>query len=108
MPAMTAAAREWMGLMLAMTSGGSAAAAPGSRMEAARAAGWSQVGRRRAVMGKPLLGKDDMLYCIIRRGSQEFANRSEEHTSELQSLMRISYAVFCLNKKRNKQIKKKT
>src|SRR3546814_4101649 len=27
--------------------------------------------------------------------------RSEEHTSELQSLMRISYAVFCLNKKHN-------
>src|SRR3546814_5048059 len=27
------------------------------------------------------------------------ANRSEEHTSELQSLMRISYAVFCLQKK---------
>src|SRR3546814_947592 len=30
--------------------------------------------------------------------------RSEEHTSELQSLMRISYAVFCLKKKRTKQI----
>src|SRR3546814_4406636 len=29
--------------------------------------------------------------------------RSEEHTSELQSLMRISYAVFCLKKKRKKQ-----
>src|SRR3546814_1472434 len=29
--------------------------------------------------------------------------RSEEHTSELQSLMRISYAVFCLNKKKNRQ-----
>src|SRR3546814_5424854 len=29
--------------------------------------------------------------------------RSEEHTSELQSLMRISYAVFCLKKKKNKQ-----
>src|SRR3546814_2664354 len=29
-------------------------------------------------------------------------NRSEEHTSELQSLMRISYAVFCLKKKKNK------
>src|SRR3546814_1864528 len=29
--------------------------------------------------------------------------RSEEHTSELQSLMRISYAVFCLKKKINKQ-----
>src|SRR3546814_2513459 len=28
------------------------------------------------------------------------ADRSEEHTSELQSLMRISYAVFCLNKKK--------
>src|SRR3546814_9079790 len=28
-----------------------------------------------------------------------FRNRSEEHTSELQSLMRISYAVFCLKKK---------
>src|SRR3546814_10027403 len=30
-----------------------------------------------------------------------FARRSEEHTSELQSLMRISYAVFCLKKKKN-------
>src|SRR3546814_4976943 len=30
--------------------------------------------------------------------------RSEEHTSELQSLMRISYAVFCLKKKNNQQI----
>src|SRR3546814_6562902 len=29
------------------------------------------------------------------------AGRSEEHTSELQSLMRISYAAFCLNKKKN-------
>src|SRR3546814_1299069 len=31
-------------------------------------------------------------------------NRSEEHTSELQSLMRISYAVFCLKKKKIKTI----
>src|SRR3546814_5686687 len=31
------------------------------------------------------------------------AARSEEHTSELQSLMRISYAVFCLNKKKKKR-----
>src|SRR3546814_4162638 len=30
-------------------------------------------------------------------------NRSEEHTSELQSLMRISYAVFCLKKKKNQK-----
>src|SRR3546814_6213849 len=32
------------------------------------------------------------------------ARRSEEHTSELQSLMRISYAVFCLKKKKTKKI----
>src|SRR3546814_1343600 len=30
--------------------------------------------------------------------------RSEEHTSELQSLMRISYAVFCLKKKKNEKV----
>src|SRR3546814_4519111 len=34
--------------------------------------------------------------AIVERG--RFAGRSEEHTSELQSLMRISYAVFCLKK----------
>src|SRR3546814_1636210 len=34
-------------------------------------------------------------------GQREQAVRSEEHTSELQSLMRISYAVFCLKKKKN-------
>src|SRR3546814_9976226 len=32
------------------------------------------------------------------------ASRSEEHTSELQSLMRISYAVFCLKKKKTQKI----
>src|SRR3546814_7105706 len=35
-------------------------------------------------------------------GRQYRLTRSEEHTSELQSLMRISYAVFCLKKKKNK------
>src|SRR3546814_3616908 len=34
--------------------------------------------------------------------SNDLIFRSEEHTSELQSLMRISYAVFCLKKKNNK------
>src|SRR3546814_968455 len=34
-------------------------------------------------------------------------SRSEEHTSELQSLMRISYAVFCLKKKKTKHIQTK-
>src|SRR3546814_2845845 len=37
----------------------------------------------------------------IARG-QHLRQRSEEHTSELQSLMRISYAVFCLKKKKKK------
>src|SRR3546814_9512060 len=35
-------------------------------------------------------------------GAAAAAIRSEEHTSELQSLMRISYAVFCLNKKKER------
>src|SRR3546814_3749372 len=37
-----------------------------------------------------------------RRPWQMIGERSEEHTSELQSLMRISYAVFCLKKKKHK------
>src|SRR3546814_1263614 len=40
------------------------------------------------------------------RGRGARVLRSEEHTSELQSLMRISYAVFCLKKKTNKNYKK--
>src|SRR3546814_9689675 len=35
-------------------------------------------------------------------------NRSEEHTSELQSLMRISYAVFCLKKQKHNPTRKNT
>src|SRR3546814_1566136 len=35
------------------------------------------------------------------RDDEAVEERSEEHTSELQSLMRISYAVFCLKKKKN-------
>src|SRR3546814_8246045 len=37
---------------------------------------------------------------LLRRLRFELSDRSEEHTSELQSLMRISYAVFCLKKKK--------
>src|SRR3546814_2364763 len=43
-----------------------------------------------------------------REGRTADAARSEEHTSELQSLMRISYAVFCLKKKNTKHNTKKT
>src|SRR3546814_9054708 len=39
---------------------------------------------------------------LLACGSSGTFMRSEEHTSELQSLMRISYAVFCLNKKKHK------
>src|SRR3546814_5786269 len=53
-------------------------------------------------------------HCLLPHASSEIAMawrmcakntaaRSEEHTSELQSLMRISYAVFCLKKKTNNQ-----
>src|SRR3546814_9168545 len=47
----------------------------------------------------PRLRRNDAL-----RGAEDqtTCDRSEEHTSELQSLMRISYAVFCLKKKKNK------
>src|SRR3546814_10755981 len=38
-------------------------------------------------------------------GKDRESSRSEEHTSELQSLMRISYAVFCLKKKNNTVLK---
>src|SRR3546814_5725568 len=41
----------------------------------------------------------DLAHELI--GQINFGDRSEEHTSELQSLMRISYAVFCLQKKKH-------
>src|SRR3546814_9136985 len=44
-----------------------------------------------AIGGKPAIVDD--------KGRLIYMHRSEEHTSELQSLMRISYAVFCLKKK---------
>src|SRR3546814_7420301 len=39
---------------------------------------------------------------VVGQAGDNMPLRSEEHTSELQSLMRISYAVFCLKKKTNK------
>src|SRR3546814_7595012 len=51
-----------------------------------------------------VLGSAEALKAAPRGGSMACSMRSEEHTSELQSLMRISYAVFCLKKK--KDIKK--
>src|SRR3546814_1921337 len=47
-------------------------------------------------------------YATLRSRERGGKKRSEEHTSELQSLMRISYAVFCLKKKKKKKIQHKT
>src|SRR3546814_10041280 len=55
-------------------------------------------------------GADSTYYTVVGRAAKaegpyvdREGRRSEEHTSELQSLMRISYAVFCLKKKKQKQ-----
>src|SRR3546814_237970 len=53
----------------------------------------ARVPSRYAAAAEPILVPDDA------RWYQRIGARSEEHTSELQSLMRISYAVFCLKKK---------
>src|SRR3546814_7814463 len=58
-----------------------------------------------AGQGPPRQEAEAMGACVIEPVLQGTAGagapvRSEEHTSELQSLMRISYAVFCLNKKK--------
>src|SRR3546814_12313219 len=53
-------------------------------------------GRHRFALGRRARATGQRLYPAGIR------HRSEEHTSELQSLMRISYAVFCLKKKKNK------
>src|SRR3546814_7273132 len=51
---------------------------------------------------KPTLKPADLpaTFQICQAAPADVRSRSEEHTSELQSLMRISYAVFCLKKKK--------
>src|SRR3546814_4967676 len=56
--------------------------------------GGAPAGRQRQIGVKELAGEQSKRYHVT---------RSEEHTSELQSLMRISYAVFCLKKKKKKK-----
>src|SRR3546814_4972684 len=48
------------------------------------------------------------IYWHLDGTMQDMPIRSEEHTSELQSLMRISYAVFCLKKKKTQTKKRHT
>src|SRR3546814_10195642 len=67
---------------------------------------------RRVRLGRPfLLGLADFLVRLsLAFGHDRFLDgaRSEEHTSELQSLMRISYAVFCLKKKNQRKQRRNT
>src|SRR3546814_1657245 len=49
------------------------------------------------------LGAGDIEVAFGKRLALRARSRSEEHTSELQSLMRISYAVFCLKQKKTKR-----
>src|SRR3546814_12375150 len=51
---------------------------------------------------RPKSGRRSLCRTFRYRHRRRDRGRSEEHTSELQSLMRISYAVFCLKKKRKK------
>src|SRR3546814_18306774 len=65
------------------------------------------VAKLRPLLGPVFAHEDDAFDAhasIVAGGNRQRIDRSEEHTSELQSLMRISYAVFCLKKKNNKDI----
>src|SRR3546814_5539559 len=53
--------------------------------------------QNKSSMTKEKLGAQNQIDLVITKLQGVVAMRSEEHTSELQSLMRISYAVFCLN-----------
>src|SRR3546814_6155344 len=59
--------------------------------------GIGQVGLALGPVRRSIIGE-------VWRPARDPRPRSEEHTSELQSLMRISYAVFCLKKKNNQTI----
>src|SRR3546814_10107643 len=62
-------------------------------------AGRVHMSRMLVVRGKERLAMAASFVALTARGLHaRIASRSEEHTSELQSLMRISYAVFCLKK----------
>src|SRR3546814_6664391 len=61
----------------------------------------STVGAAEEVAGQASSSCASISTTYLRSGQRSTRERSEEHTSELQSLMRISYAVFCLKKKNN-------
>src|SRR3546814_2563777 len=65
--------------------------------------GYSEPGSGSDLVSLQTFGDDKGDHWVV-NGSKIWTSRSEEHTSELQSLMRISYAVFCLKKKKKKTI----
>src|SRR3546814_1943122 len=65
---------------------------------------WLRARRRRAAIVRLF---DERLHAANTPVERVAAMRSEEHTSELQSPMRISYAVFCLKKKKKKKSRKR-
>src|SRR3546814_4951480 len=66
-------------------------------------------GREQQVVGREMTGNRQLWLQRAERllADRQIGERSEEHTSELQSLMRISYAVFCLKKKKKNTKKNK-
>src|SRR3546814_8942854 len=96
------------------------AALPDQRIDLAGERGAAKQAVRHRIAGQDGPRKRERARCLAHFDRQAFAKRchlvarergvgfivgercrSEEHTSELQSLMRISYAVFCLKKKKN-------
>src|SRR3546814_8008297 len=76
-----------------------------TQLRSLRAGGWSRVRRARRTTSRECRAqhRDQQKIASAHRFSPvtfRQRDRSEEHTSELQSLMRISYAVFCLKKKK--------
>src|SRR3546814_8197632 len=79
--------------------------------KAPQAAGVIHTDFERGFIRAETIAYDDFLACggesgardagKLRSEGKDYVTRSEEHTSELQSLMRISYAVFCLKKKKH-------
>src|SRR3546814_3861564 len=76
---------------------GRARPATAARRPPAPAAGSRSTSRLRATATRCATARTRATHAAACRGGRA---RSEEHTSELQSLMRISYAVFCLKKKK--------